>query len=82
MTRNGMAGISVEKDFQKERKTVISILIGKSSLPIDSTLTYRKKKKERRKAEMLAEAMKIENATITSIKYSDRNKTFVAWGVP
>ena len=38
-----------------------------------------KKEKERRKAEMLAEAVKIENATITSIKYSDRNKTFIAW---
>lgn len=38
-----------------------------------------KKAQERKMAEMVNEATKIENATISAIKYSDRNKTFVAW---
>jgi integrase len=66
------------KDFQKEKE-------GHKHPYFKKWVTDRfypnlgKKAQERKMAEMVNEATKIENATISAIKYSDRNKTFIAW---
>lgn len=66
------------KDFQKEKEGIKHPYF-KKWVTDRFYPNLGKKAQERRMAEMVNEATKLENATITAIKYSDRNKTFIAW---
>lgn len=66
------------KDFQKE-KAGVKHPYGKKFITDKFYPHLPKKAKERRMAEMVNEAARLENATITQIDYSGRNRRFIAW---